>query len=67
MSAEVLNVEARDSRGKRNAKRMRMAGKVPAVLYGHNKESVSLAIDSSEFSNALRHNARLVELKGSVT
>ncbi len=68
MSAEeVLNVEARESRGKRHAKRMRMVGKVPAILYGHHKESISLSVDATEFSQALRHNARLVHLKGAVS
>ena len=61
---EVLNVEARETRGSQKAKHLRQSGKIPAVLYGHGKETVSLSIDAKELSLALRRNAKLVELKG---
>ena len=64
MSEDTLTVEARDLRGTRNAKRLRAAGKVPAVLYGHGKESVALALDSKEVATAIRHDAHLVKLTG---
>jgi large subunit ribosomal protein L25 len=62
--AEVLNIEKRETRGKRFAKRMRKVGKIPAVLYGHGKETVSLAINADEIDTTVRRGARLVELKG---
>ena len=64
--AEVLQVEARESRGKRNAKRMRSAGQIPAILYGHGKESVSLTLSQEGVRSVLRHGARLVEMTGAV-
>jgi large subunit ribosomal protein L25 len=65
--AEVFNVQSRDSRGKRNARRLRQAGRIPAVLYGHGEtpQSLSLAID--EVSLVLRHGHRLVQLQGDIT
>ncbi len=63
---EVLNVSARETRGKRNAKRMRANGNIPAVLYGHGKETISLTIPAPELEHALRHGSRVVDLKGSV-
>jgi large subunit ribosomal protein L25 len=66
MSVDVLNVQRRDTRGKRNAKRMRGAGKIPAVLYGHKQETIALALSTEEVETALRHNAHLFELKGGV-
>jgi large subunit ribosomal protein L25 len=64
--AEVLNVEVRDSRGKRNARRNRRGGKLPAVLYGHGQEAVSLLVDADAFKAIIRHGARLVKLAGAV-
>ncbi len=65
--AEVLTVQVRDSRGKRNARRMRHSGQTPAVLYGHGKESVSLALPTDQINSVIRHGSKLIELKGNVT
>ncbi len=56
--AEVLNVEPREANGKRVAKRLRRAGSVPAILYGHGEGSVSLSLCADQLSNAIRHGAR---------
>jgi len=64
--AEVLNVKVRDLRGKRNARRMRRAGNVPAVLYGHGEAVVSLVVPTDQVKAAIRHGARVVELQGDV-
>ncbi|HKD38191.1 MAG TPA: 50S ribosomal protein L25 [Pirellulales bacterium] len=64
--AEVLNVEVRKAAGSRNAKRLRRAGSIPAVLYGHGQDTVPLAVSREQFSTAMRHGSRLVELKGGV-
>lgn len=65
--AETLQAEARSSRGKRNAKRLRAAGKVPAVLYGHGEKTLSLAIPAEQLTAAVRHGSRVVDLKGAVS
>lgn len=65
--AETLQVEKRDSRGKRKAKQLRAAGKVPGVLYGHGEAAVSLAIASDQIKAALRHGSRVVQLAGDVS
>jgi large subunit ribosomal protein L25 len=64
--AEVLNVEVRKDAGSRHAKRLRNSGSIPAVLYGHGEQTVSLAVSREQFSTALRHGSRLVDLKGGV-
>jgi len=64
--AEVLNVELRETRGKRNARRSRRSGMTPAVLYGHGKDAVSLSLKAEQFDAALRHGVRLVKLQGAV-
>lgn len=64
--ADVLNVEGRELFGKKNTQRLRRSGKLPAVLYGHGQETVSLVLNEEELERALRHGARLFELKGKV-
>ena len=46
-------------RGSAGARRLRTAGKVPAVLYGHGIEPVSLAVGSRELRAALTSDAGL--------
>ncbi len=65
--AETLQVEKRKVRGKRNAKRLRGDGKVPAVLYGHGEEAVSLAVPAEQITAAVRHGSRVVQLKGAAS
>lgn len=66
--AEVLalNVQVRQTRGKRNARRLRQAGMVPAVLYGHGEEAISLSVPAEELDMAIHHGSRIFELVGDV-
>ncbi len=65
--AEVLNVKVRKETGKRPVRRLRREGAVPAVLYGHGEQTLSLSIPQLDVSAVLRHGSRLVELKGELT
>jgi len=64
--AEELTVEIRQSRGKHNSRRLRAAGSIPAVLYGHGKETVALSVPAEQLDAAVRHGGRLVTLAGAV-
>lgn len=64
--AETLKVEKRENRGKRHAKRLRQSGSVPAVLYGHGEESISLSVRADQVAAALRHGSRMVDLSGDI-
>jgi large subunit ribosomal protein L25 len=61
---ETLKVDLRSSLGKRNNRRLRRAGSIPAVLYGHGQDSVSLTVPKAAIEGALRHHSRLVDLAG---
>jgi large subunit ribosomal protein L25 len=63
--SDVLNVQTRELFGKRNSRRLRRAGQVPAVLYGHGEGTVSLTLNTKELEHAIRHGAKLIELRGS--
>ena len=60
----TLAAEAREVTGKA-VKRLREAGKLPAVVYGHGVESSNLTLDIREFDHLRRHLGQnaLVDLK----
>jgi large subunit ribosomal protein L25 len=62
-----LAVQSRDTQGKHRNRRLRQAGQVPAVLYGHGLASVSLSVGVDELTAAIRHGSRLVSLTGAVS
>ncbi|NLS95544.1 MAG: 50S ribosomal protein L25 [Planctomycetaceae bacterium] len=64
--SETLKVESRELRGKRNNRRLRARGRIPAVLYGHGQDPVSLAVPAEQFDSMVRHGSRLVTLAGAV-
>ena len=64
---DVLNVSKRDSRGTANARRDRRAGKIPAVLYGHGKDCISLSVPSEEVNLVIRRGGQFVNLAGDVS
>ena len=55
----VLKASIRAQLGKKNTAALRAQGKMPAVVYGHKQETMSIAIDSHEFTEALHHNQRI--------
>ncbi len=48
-------------------KRLRKSGKIPAVLYGHGEECVSLTLAKKEIDRVVGHGGHIVELKGAVS
>jgi large subunit ribosomal protein L25 len=66
MSEYKLPAENRAEAGKGPARRLRAAGRVPAVLYGHGIKPEHLSVDVRQFSHALRTDAGvnvLIELE----
>ena len=60
----TLTVKLRDESGKRANRRLRNAGWVPAVLYGHHQAVKSLTLAAEELDAAVRHGNRFVALSG---
>ena len=54
--ADKIVVEAapRESRGKNEARRLRVTGKVPAVLYGAKGDSITLSVNAKQVGQILR-------------
>jgi large subunit ribosomal protein L25 len=59
----VLAAQKRDGRGSHRAAKLRSQGLIPAVLYGHKEATVAVALSAEELGNAIRHGARVVDLK----
>lgn len=53
MSDAVLNAEVRPERGSRPAGRLRRDGRVPAVVYGHGDDPVSVAVVARDLQHIL--------------
>jgi large subunit ribosomal protein L25 len=64
---DTLKVDRRTDTGKRRMKRLRRAGSIPAMLYGHGEENVALAVPSDQITAAIRHGSKLVDLTGAVS
>ncbi|ARU53608.1 large subunit ribosomal protein L25 [Cellulosimicrobium cellulans] len=66
MSEIKLVAEARTEFGKGAARRVRRAGKIPAVLYGHGSDPLHVTLPGHETMMALKHSNALfsIELDG---
>jgi len=65
--AQELKVELRQNRGRHHNRRLRRAGSIPGVLYGHRKENVSLAVPAESLDALVQRGNRLVTLTGAVS
>ena len=58
----TLSAELRTEFGKGFARRLRAAGKIPAVIYGHGTEPVHVALPGHETALIVRHANALIDL-----
>ena len=52
MAEQKLVAEPREGTGKGVARKLRAAGRVPAVMYGHGTESTALSVDAGTCSTS---------------
>ena len=55
MATATLNATPRAHVGKGAARKLRSAKRIPAVIYGHNREPQALAVDTRELEKLLEH------------
>jgi large subunit ribosomal protein L25 len=65
--SEVLHVKVRAEIGSNAVKRVRQAGDIPAILYGHGKGCVNLSVPAEELHTMIRHRTKMVNLEGGVS
>lgn len=64
MADSVLLVATpRVGRGTQKARQLRRQGQIPAVLYGHKEQVLSVALPLEELDRAIRHGVKVVDLK----
>jgi large subunit ribosomal protein L25 len=63
MEQTVLAAEKREATGSAAARRLRRDGWVPAVVYGHKEEPVSLALHVEDVRRVVAHRVKMVQLK----
>ena len=55
MASANLSAKARDNSGKGVARKLRGEGRVPAIVYGHGRDPLSLSINTRELERLLDH------------
>lgn len=60
--AVVLKAEARDRVGKGSSRAIRRQGKIPAVIYGDNKDPISIVLPAKEVTLMLHHGGFLTKV-----
>ena len=65
--AESLNVTKRKETGTLRMRRLRKAGHIPAILYGHGEDNVMLNVRESELNKVIQHGGHVVQLAGDVS
>jgi large subunit ribosomal protein L25 len=61
--AQVLKAEIRQGVGSKNAAKLRKNKQVPAIVYGHKQEPVSIVLDAKSFREGLHGGHRLMEIE----
>jgi large subunit ribosomal protein L25 len=59
----VLKAEKRDQTGTKSAARVRKAGRVPGIVYGHKKEPIAISLDAHNLVQSLHHGHRLFDIQ----
>ena len=57
-----LDAEARDRLGSRYAARLRDKGRLPAVIYGHKQDPVSVTLDTKAFGDVIRRHTHVINV-----
>lgn len=58
----TIEVQGRDQTGSRPTARLRAAGRLPVVIYGHKQDPLHVSVDRKQFTDLLHRHAHLVEV-----
>lgn len=59
----TITAQPRERTGSRYAQRLRQSGRLPAVVYGHKKDTLSVSVDSIETLTHLHHGTHVINLE----
>jgi large subunit ribosomal protein L25 len=59
----LLKAEIRERTGSHAVKQVLKQGRIPAVIYGHKEEPISVTLDGHNFMEGLHHGQRLLDIE----
>lgn len=59
----LLKAEIRERAGTKDSVRIRRLGRIPAVIYGHKEEPLSVTLDAHDFTEGLHHASRVMDVQ----
>jgi len=59
----LLKAEIREQTGSGHAAKVRKSGRIPAVVYGHKKETVAISLDAHNLVEGLHHGHRVLDVQ----
>ncbi|UCF42666.1 MAG: 50S ribosomal protein L25 [Planctomycetota bacterium] len=61
--ALLLKAEIRERTGSKHAAKLRGQGRIPAIVYGHKRESVAISLDAHNLVEELQHGRRVLDVQ----
>ncbi len=58
-----FKVQVREKTGSKPAALVRKEARIPAIVYGHKEEAVAVSLDSHDFTEAVHHGQRLLDIQ----
>ncbi len=59
----LLKAEIREHAGTKAVQKIRLQGKIPAIVYGHKKQPIAISLDQHNFVEGLHHGYRLMNVQ----
>jgi large subunit ribosomal protein L25 len=59
----LLKAEIREQTGTKAVHKVRMQGKIPAIVYGHKEQPTAISLDEHNFVEGLHHGHRLMDVQ----
>jgi large subunit ribosomal protein L25 len=59
----AFKVQVREKTGSKPAALVRKDAKIPAIVYGHKEEPVAVSLDGHDFTEAVHHGQRLLDIQ----
>jgi len=59
----LLKAQKREKTGSKVAARVRQAGRIPAVVYGHKEKPIAISLDGHNLAKAIHHRHRLMDVQ----
>lgn len=59
----LLKAEIREHTGTKAVQKVRMQGRIPAIVYGHKEKPIAISLDAHNFVEGLHHGHRLMDVQ----